>query len=480
MNGKTQSLKKNILLHLLAAAALTFLLVEIFIAETGHRALQQSLQTALRSRARSLASLTEIHKSGRIEFEFDSRVMRDYRGPRPRAYFLIKRAADGSEVTRSESLRGVDQAVPASAARANRQKPFFWTGRIGEKKVRWIALLESIRREGRIGRRQSAAVASDKRNQLIYIVGENSAVSDRQFWEMIGRTSASLGAGLMLLLVSGGILVFRDLRPLLKLRKEVQAISPSRLEPVTIPETEEIAAISRTLNVVIGRVKESFERERRFTADVAHELRTPISEILSLAEVSLKWGDNSDEQTRKNYRDFLDSARQMKRIVVTLLALSRYDSGVLTEEKEEVAIKSFVLPIWKQFEKKAAGRRVTCDVDIAPHVSLRADKNILRTIMENLFRNAVDYTPRGGVIEWKASGRGSKFYFSISNTVTGLKADDLPHFFERFWRKDTARASDAHSGLGLSLVKALAEVSGLQVSARLTRPDLLIIVLQSA
>jgi len=141
-------------------------------------------------------------------------------------------------------------------------------------------------------------------------------------------------------------------------------------------------------------------------------------------------------------------------------------------------LESFIPPLWEQFKEKAAARGINCHADIPPDTTIFIDKSLIRTILENLFSNAIDYTPPGGIIEWKAAGRGGRFYFSISNNVTDLEPDDLPHLFNRFWRKDTARASDAHSGLGLSLVKALAEVSGFSITARLSRPDLLTIVLQ--
>ena len=490
MRRKTKSLKKKIILHLFLITFLVFISTEAYLLFRSHRAINQLLDKSLLARAEGLASITRMKPDGKIAFDFTDRLMPDYGGPDPHAYFLILRRNDNSEIERSASLKGIKFTLPKKLRALPPRKPFFGYHRLNGKLIRFICLRGVSRRETEDEKsseqdklffhKRPRGLKSEGKliPECLFIVGINTRDANEDFWETAQRTSTALGIGLIVLLLASGAVIFRSLKPLSILQREVRSITASNLVPVTVPEVREIANVAGTLNDAIRRLKEAFARERRFTADVAHELRTPVSEILSLAEVSLRWGDDLDEQNRKNYRDFLDAARQMQKIVTTLLALARYDSGVLKEQKEEVRLESFIPPLWEQFKEKAAARGINCRADIPPDTTIFIDKSLIRTILENLFSNAIDYTPPGGIIEWKAAGRGGRFYFSISNNVTDLKPDDLPHLFNRFWRKDPARASDTHSGLGLSLVKALAEVSGFSITARLSRPDLLTIVLQ--
>ncbi len=240
------------------------------------------------------------------------------------------------------------------------------------------------------------------------------------------------------------------------------------------PDVIEIAGVARTLNSMVGDLKEAFERERRFTSNVAHELRTPITEMRSVAEVALKYGTGLDEQDRRNYEDILGSAKEMQKTVVNLLTLARCDSGYLQPKKTNVEIAPLVDSIWKELSKAAETKRIKSSHDLPPDLAVFTDAELLKLILQNLFCNAVVHSAEDGVIEWNANTNNGEFAFSISNSVKGVSSDDLSHIFEPFWRKDEARTSgDGHSGLGLSLVKTLSDMLDFSVDAQLSAPSLL-------
>lgn len=490
MNQTYKSLKRQILVRLFLITALVFILAEGIILEQSHRALNNALDNALKARAESMATLIEIEPHGEIEFEFSDDVMRDFSGPDPKAYFLIRRISDNKEIERSESLGSEKIDVPVPLKDIAPGKPFFWNTRIHDKNVRCIALreyrqLDSVEtpestsgEENSFSSQQDATAIIEKSNELLLLAAIGRSDTDRQFWGILKLTSAALGIGLFLLLLSGRFVIVRSLQPLRELEKEVQFISAENLIPVKVPSIKEIASVAHALNRLIKNLKEAFERERRFTADVAHELRTPIAEMRSLAEVALKWPDGRIDQERKNYADILASAKQMQNIVTTLLTLTRCDAGALKCQKEEVPLEPLINLTWQQFENTAVAKRLAISSNVPSEISISTDKELFETVLANLFSNAVEYTPEGGKIQWRASLKNGEFSFSIANTTTELTEEDLSHLFERFWQKEKARShAETHGGLGLALVSSLATILGFTIKARLTTPSLLTITL---
>lgn len=250
---------------------------------------------------------------------------------------------------------------------------------------------------------------------------------------------------------------------------ELKSINASNLVPVNIPTAKEIAGLANSLNEVIGNLKKALIRERRFISNVAHELRTPISEIRTLAEVVLKWPDGMDDQTKNNYEDILNSTRNMQNIVNTLLMLSRFESGSLKSQKSLFELKPLILSVWKTYSKTAAEKGIILDNNIKPGFSVFSDKDMFLLIIDNLLSNAVEYSVQSTVIILDASGDSKSFTFSVKNEFNNLSEPDLENMFEMFWRKEKARTSDnSHTGLGLSLVRALAVFLELKVKASIT------------
>jgi two-component system sensor histidine kinase QseC len=226
----------------------------------------------------------------------------------------------------------------------------------------------------------------------------------------------------------------------------------------------ELTPISSRLNDLLTRLEQSFERERRFSADLAHELRTPIAELRALAELALKWPETRDGETD---RDVLAAACQMEGIVTRLLALLRSERGQLAAVRERVELSPMIENVWKPFLQKAAEKKLHFSFGASNGAEVQTDPVLLRSILTNLVDNAVEYTPAGGTVRIESKVEHGDFTVTVGNTVEQFTPDDLSRLFDRFWRKDAARSSSDHSGLGLSLARAFASAMGGDLTAAL-------------
>jgi signal transduction histidine kinase len=279
----------------------------------------------------------------------------------------------------------------------------------------------------------------------------------------------SVGAlGLLATLVIVPWLMRRGLLPLARVADHASTLEAATLQARFPTETmpAELRPICQRLNELLGRLEQSFQRERRFSADVAHELRTPIAELRSLAEVALKWPQGTEAKTQA-FQDALAIARQMEGIVTSLLAITRCEAGQQATHRETLNVAQLVQEHWHPFAPQAEEKKLQVIFQVPPESQIHTDRGRFGLILTNLFSNAADYTPVGGTVEVGFSN-GRLVTLSVSNSTDNLRPDDLPQLFERFWRKDNARSASLHAGLGLALSKAYAEVLGMQLTPELT------------
>jgi two-component system sensor histidine kinase QseC len=252
--------------------------------------------------------------------------------------------------------------------------------------------------------------------------------------------------------------------PLADLARRAAAINANSLKarfPVdSLPD--ELRPIAGRLNDLLQRLELSFERERRFSADIAHELRTPLAELRALAEVELKWPEG---ETSEKHRETLNIALQMEGLVTRLLELASSEDGKFPLKVESVKIIPLVEEIWRPLAAKAKEKNLVFNFNIRSDATISTDRTLFRPILANLLSNAVEYTPRDGRgdVRWNAQAE----VLTISNAVHDLTAADMPHLFERLWRKDKSRTDREHCGLGLVLCQTFAELLGLDLKATL-------------
>jgi len=284
-----------------------------------------------------------------------------------------------------------------------------------------------------------------------------------------------IGGGLVFLLIVAWlsrVTTRAGLRPLALLADEVTRIDATllatRLSAAEAPP--ELRPIVEQLNSLLERLHDAFDRERRFSDNVAHELLTPVAELRALAENAIRWREDR-EATGQFAADVLDAARQMERQVSTLLALARSERGELPFQREWINVSAVLEELRAQSGPRLQVKRLQLDWQVPVEATVWSDRVACRTILQNLFDNAVEHTPAGGRIVCRLERSGSALAFTLANTNPGLQPEDLPHLFEPFWRADAARTDRAHSGLGLALAKSLATVLRGELGARLPQRD---------
>lgn len=292
----------------------------------------------------------------------------------------------------------------------------------------------------------------------------------RLLWGIVaaGLAGGGIAAGIIFLVLR------RGLQPLGHLTAEVEMIDAeslaSRFETKKLPD--ELLPVGQKLNDLMMRLEKGFERERRFSADLAHELRTPVAELRSLAEVAIKWPNRAGHS---DYGVVLSTSERMQTILENLLALARWETEGATVEKQNVLLEPLIEESWRPYREVAAKKRITMENSIPGSLEVSTNPGMLGLVLTNLFSNAVEYTPEDGLVKVVGHPDGS---LRVSNTVEGFDTAEIPYLFERFWRSDSSRSDQRHSGLGLSLSKACAEVLGFGIGAEMEGDDRLVFTLE--
>jgi two-component system sensor histidine kinase QseC len=231
----------------------------------------------------------------------------------------------------------------------------------------------------------------------------------------------------------------------------------------------EVRPICMRLNESLERIEAAFLREQRFTADAAHELRTPIAELRSLAEVGLhSCADQDGGVVFAQYlRDALAIAAQMERLVNALLLVARSESGLIETNPQHVDLVKMIHETWQPHDSEAVRRGLSVSFRLPATAFVATDPSLIGAILGNLFSNAVAYAPAGGEIGVELSDDGDAFQLCIENGDASLSQGDLQRIFDPFWRKDPSRSDASHSGLGLTVVAAYARLLRIAVSAEL-------------
>jgi two-component system sensor histidine kinase QseC len=288
----------------------------------------------------------------------------------------------------------------------------------------------------------------------------------------VGRFTVGIAIGaiaLMLALAGLTQVALRvGLRSLDRLDRQVRALDVGSLGIRVAVEAppREIAAVVEQVNALLGRLEAAFQRERRLSSDIAHELKTPIAELRSLSEVGARWPEDR-AAVRKFFEDTRAIALQMERIVVHLLALARYDEGREPVRTMRVRVAEVIARAWVPLAHEAGLKGLELRQQVAPALSLDTDPDKFALMVANILSNAVAYSPSGTTVVCASEEQDGRASVRFSNRTDNLDAEDLPVMFDRFWRKEEARTGGRSVGLGLSLVRAMADLLDMEIAARL-------------
>ncbi|MCC7495218.1 MAG: HAMP domain-containing protein [Fimbriimonadaceae bacterium] len=249
------------------------------------------------------------------------------------------------------------------------------------------------------------------------------------------------------------------LRPVRRLAQQIEAITAHSLDQrlATSGVDSELVVLWQHFNALLDRLHGSFAQARRFSADAAHELQTPLTVLQGSLEQALQAApDESAEQQR--YADLLDEVQRLRSIVRKLLLLSRADAGQLNPAREPVDLQAVVRAAAEDASLLADDLRIS--VEAAP-LQVLGDPDLLRQAVANLTSNAVKYNRRGGQVELVLRPMDQEAWLEVTNTGPGIPGDRQEQVFERFWRADPARSRQVGgAGLGLALVREIARAHG--------------------
>jgi signal transduction histidine kinase len=286
--------------------------------------------------------------------------------------------------------------------------------------------------------------------------------------DTVGRVAevlAGVGAvGTLLALIVLALAIRLGLAPLRTLAGSIAAIDidslATRLDAAHVPA--ELRVVVARLNELLARLGGAVARERELTAELAHELRTPLAGIRATIEVALD-RERSAERYRGALGDVLTIARDTERIVEAMLALSRLDAGAAQGAPGPVDVDEVVATLLAGIAARCAARGVTLGQRLV-QVTRATDGDMLRLVVHNLLDNAASYVDDGGSIDVTLS----ETQLVIANSGCALAPDDAARVFERFWRGDAARATGTHAGLGLALCKKLVAMMDATIGVAIT------------
>ena len=249
--------------------------------------------------------------------------------------------------------------------------------------------------------------------------------------------------------------------PIRRANSKIRAITSSklhlRLNPKDVPIELEETIVS--FNDMLGRIADGFEQLENFSADIAHELRTPVTNLTTQTEVALGQARSAEEYREILYSN-LEEFAGLNRMINDMLFLAQTENDLDHLNLERVDLEDAIKGLFEYFEAWVEERGVSLELlgSVAP---IQSDREMLRRALGNLLSNAVRYTPQGKTVTVRLSQNGEGVAISVENPGEKIPAEALPRIFNRFYRADPSRQKKGEgAGLGLAIVKSIVEAHG--------------------
>jgi len=474
-----KSIRRELTNRLLGGTAILLIVASAILSIGVHSRIVGEFDRALESKALALIALTSREKNY-IEVDYSEDEMPELENEEDLEFFQVF-FEDGTLIESSEDTE--DEILPVDWEESN---GFFFRNfeLPDDRRGRLVQIgfvprfdeedetlpLEQVIDEGELEELfEIPENINPKTARIILVVARNRERLDQLIlflYIALAAVDALLLLGIVFVTKSS---IRKGLEPIDQLNAQIQTIVPEGADQRIILENppKELQTILNALNQLLDNIQDAFARERRFSSAVAHELRTPVAELRMSCETGQRWPDDV-ESVKRLFRDNHEIALHMERIVANLLQLTRCHNKTSIVDLEEFCVDSLVRECWKRTSDVASRKELTLDDRINPAEKVISDKDKLEIILQNIIDNAVSYSVTGSVVVFSSTNDDGTLTLVFENETNNIEEKDLEHLFERFWRKDPARSADNHTGLGLALVKALADL--LNIDARIALP----------
>ena len=277
----------------------------------------------------------------------------------------------------------------------------------------------------------------------------------RTAWQLAAAATSILLLGL----AGGWWAAGRTLRPIADISATAAHLSAGNLgQRLSVKDTHgELGQLATTLNAMFARLEDSFTQQTRFISDAAHELRTPVSVMLTQTQTALR-----RERPAEEYRTSLEAcqraAGRMRQLIESLLALARLDGGQQQMKRLRFDLAHALREQTELLAPLATARDITFNASLAESLTVEGDPDYLTMAAANLLTNAIHYNREGGAISVQLTTESNQALLTIADTGQGMSPEQLSHIFERFYRADQSRSLPAgRTGLGLAITKSIIE-----------------------
>ena len=276
---------------------------------------------------------------------------------------------------------------------------------------------------------------------------------------------ASAGIAGLFALALGSLLARNLTKPIRELTAVTQTMADGKLgQQVEVRTKDEIGELATSFNQMSHDLADASRQRKQMTADIAHDLRTPLSIILGYTEAL---SDGKMAADADILHVMHDKAKQLQRLVEDLRTLALADAGELSLIRRLVEPQMMLEHTALAHMVQAEAQNVSLHVEVDPDTpTIYVDRERMGQVLGNLVSNALRYTPNGGRITLGASSDGAQVTLRVADTGAGIAAEDLPHIFDRFYRVDKSRHNPSNeSGLGLAIAKSIVQVHGGEITA---------------
>ncbi|MEW6487554.1 MAG: ATP-binding protein [Thermodesulfobacteriota bacterium] len=460
------SIRRRILLPLLPLVALALLVTAGGIYGSVRRDLLEALDRELLVLARSVGAAVEVEPWGEVELELELLEGLGFASEADGPFYVI-RDAGGALVAASRD--------PAPGPHAGEEEgPWFEQEVLGGRTYRLCTLrVEKAPEDDEVERRGWLAANPGREvpeagPQLFWVTAGHPMDGPEETLRMLRyRLYLGFGALLVVLAVFPAWFVSRALQALRRLSAEADGVGPLTIERRLGQQglDREVEPLVDALNRALDRLAAAYERQKRFTADAAHELRTPLSALRAQCEVVLR-RPREPAELRESLEAAHRTALRLGEIVESLLALSRLENGEEKMDRGPVDLAQAAREAVRLNDAAAEVKGVALTADLPESLPAAGHHGLLVECLSNLVENAVRYTPAGGSVRVGGAAAPSP-RIVVEDTGVGIPAEDQARIFDRFYRVDKARSrAEGGTGLGLAIAREIARLHGGEVTVK--------------